>query len=324
MAYMRYYRSLLNEKEKKAYDALICGIAKREDKISVDKISKDELERVHKAVNFDYPDFFYVNFYQYAYTMYFRRTEIQIKYTMDAFEAKRIKKEIDKIAEEIVARARGLSELETEKFLNDELRKIAVYDRNPLNTFNAQNLIGTFIDGKCVCEGFAKSFKYLADMLQLKSIIVVGNGGLSSDNGPHAWNIVKIDGESYHLDVTYNQVIKNPLTGNIKYFSRAYFNLSDKEILRDHTIDPLFKVPSCRKSRSEVSIISSTSELIDHLRNESSQSKQYTEMRFTKHFKDINEITRMIEKSITLRDYKWYGKIKTFTSSNYSIIIEWR
>ena len=322
MAYMRYYRSTLNSKEQKAYDILVDGIARRRDNISVPKITEKELERVHAAVNYDYPDFFYVDFYSYRYIIGIFHTQIEIKYTMSASEAIKIKAAIDQKSKSIALGAKGLSELETERYLNDEIRKIAVYDRVVGKEFNAQSIIGTFLDGKCVCEGFAKAFKYLADMLQLKSIIVVGESSArTGELERHAWNMVRVDGESYHLDVTYNNVEYDG-QGNIKYFSRAYFNLSDYEICRDHIIDTMFKVPACPKSRSEIAIVSSTRDLIAHLKSEEKKKTDFTEIRITKRF-EIDEIISLIRSRITPLDYFWYNRIDKYHLGDYSLLIEW-
>ncbi len=323
MAYMCYYRSCLNQKEQKAYDILVEGIARRKDEISVPAINEHELERVHTAVNYDYPDFFYVNFYSYKYIIGKYHTEIQINYTMSAKEASKIKRDIDKVANQIVAKSKNLSELEAERYLNDELRKNAVYGKTEGKEFNAQNLMGAFLDGKCVCEGFAKAFKYLADMIKLKSIIAVGYAGTKSGEiERHAWNIVRIDSQSYHLDVTYNNVEYDDGGKNIIYFSRAYFNLSDREIMRDHVMDTMFTLPKCQESRSEVNIISSTKGLLSFLKNEAERGNRFSELRLTKEF-EIEEIIELIRSRITPEDYEWYNKIERYVLGDYSLIIEW-
>ena len=58
----------------------------------------------------------------------------------------------------------------------------------------------------------------------------------------HAWNVVRIDGQYYHLDATFdNTLSRNNL---IRY---DYVNLSDKQIFRDH--EPvIWKVPVCSDS----------------------------------------------------------------------------
>ena len=52
-----------------------------------------------------------------------------------------------------------------------------------------------------VCEGYAKAFKYLCDLTSFSSSIdcYIVTGRASSD---HMWNIVRIDGQSYLVDVT--------------------------------------------------------------------------------------------------------------------------
>lgn len=49
----------------------------------------------------------------------------------------------------------------------------------------------------------------------------------------HTWNIVKIGGQYYHLDVTFDNTLgKHSLAGQeLRY---DYFNLEDKKIFRDH------------------------------------------------------------------------------------------
>lgn len=57
-----------------------------------------------------------------------------------------------------------------------------------------------------VCEGYSKAFQYLCDLSEFEgeadSYLVTGlmEGGTGA--GPHMWNIVRIDGQSYLVDVT--------------------------------------------------------------------------------------------------------------------------
>ena len=47
----------------------------------------------------------------------------------------------------------------------------------------------------------------------------------------HAWNLVQLDGQWYHLDVTWNDPL--PDRGNeVRY---GYFLVSDTHLARDHT-----------------------------------------------------------------------------------------
>jgi hypothetical protein len=78
------------------------------------------------------------------------------------------------------------------------------------------------------------------DYLGVQSVVVFGKAQspLYYDKMEnHAWNIVKVDGQTYHLDVTFDMTVKNKLT---RY---DYFNLCDDDIRKDHVI--VSDVPKC-------------------------------------------------------------------------------
>ena len=72
---------------------------------------------------------------------------------------------------------------------------------------------GALIDGRAVCDGYARATKILCDYVDLECIYVHGYCGDNPDEGGHAWNLVKIDGSYYQLDVTWNDA-----GGNKDYF----------------------------------------------------------------------------------------------------------
>lgn len=65
------------------------------------------------------------------------------------------------------------------------------------------------------------------------------------DNGNHAWNIVKIGGKAYHLDMTWD--INLSSNGVISY---KYYLISDQEAARDH--DWKRNVPACTARRGSM------------------------------------------------------------------------
>ncbi len=315
MAYMLYYKSQLTSKEKKAYDAFVEGLSNRKNKIILPRVTEKELNRVYFALNYDYPDLFYTDFLQYKYISYLTKTVVEMDYLMSYDEALRVKKEIDRVAMEIVNGAKGLSIVKTIGYFHDELLRRSVYDKDTIHPLYAHNLIGLFLEGKCVCEGYAKAFKYLADLAGIKSILVTGKAGLRGNPAElHAWNMVRIGEESYHIDITFDERYGG-------YISKAYFLLSDKEICRDHEIDTTFKLPSCNKDAYIVPIITGTKNLMDFLRQEGNKKKEYTEVRITKHF-TLDEIISMIQDELTPDDYEWYSRIASINVSYYSVIIK--
>ena len=57
---------------------------------------------------------------------------------------------------------------------------------------------GALVEGDAVCQGYALAYKLLLDKCGIDSVLVTSN-----EMG-HAWNLVKLDGSWYHVDVTWD------------------------------------------------------------------------------------------------------------------------
>ena len=131
------------------------------------------------------------------------------------------------------------SDYDKVRSLHDYLKSNLEYDTvaatshrpNERNIAEAHNIIGALLKNKCVCEGFAKAFKFLCDKIGLECWVVSGKGSSSIGVGPHAWNIVKINGYYHHVDVTWD----NQYSDSSAVPNYGYMNLSDEEIAKDHT-----------------------------------------------------------------------------------------
>ena len=64
------------------------------------------------------------------------------------------------------------------------------------------------INRTSVCQGYANLFYRLALALDVDSRIIAGIGITDSGNGPHAWNIVKLNGSYYDMDATWDATWK--------------------------------------------------------------------------------------------------------------------
>ena len=111
------------------------------------------------------------------------------------------------------------------------------------NVADAHTIVGALLKHKCVCEGFAKAMKYLCDKISLECYVVCGKGNSPLAMGPHAWNIVRINGYYHHVDVTWD----NQYSDSAEIPNYGYLNLSDDEIAKDHTWDRRF-YPACPSS----------------------------------------------------------------------------
>ena len=90
-----------------------------------------------------------------------------------------------------------------------------------------------------VCQGYAEAFQLLCAKAGIQSYMMYGEAGNSTDGWEnHAWNVVRINGEWYQIDCTWDDPLINGqvVTGsaNLVY---AYFLLTDEEMYCDHKLD---------------------------------------------------------------------------------------
>lgn len=67
----------------------------------------------------------------------------------------------------------------------------------------ARSLKGALLEGLCVCIGFSSVYSKILTEIGIDNLIVSGAGeDKQSENADHAWNMLKIEGEWYHADLT--------------------------------------------------------------------------------------------------------------------------
>lgn len=102
----------------------------------------------------------------------------------------------------------GNDDLETLLNIHDYLINHVEYDYGPINENPKKfSVAGALLEGKAVCEGYARSFKYLCDIYRIPCILVTGtirDESFGSDFNKHMWNYVKLNNEWYIVDVTWD------------------------------------------------------------------------------------------------------------------------
>lgn len=144
-------------------------------------------------------------------------------YLITAAEASSVSATVD----DILARnnAYSLNDFEKIKFVNDFIVKNTVYSTetkgSPHSAYTA------LAEGKAVCQGYALLAQIMLTELGIDSLYVVGEaGGIG-----HAWNLVKLDGNWYHLDTTWNDPTPDRGPDSVRY---AYFLVNDMKLAKDH------------------------------------------------------------------------------------------
>ena len=237
-----------------AYDRIAAGVESSKTDISVyngtDRITDTEIKTVFDAYRRDYPEHFWIgNNYSYSYNLGTGNViNVTPNYIMSGSALEKAKTDFSAAVSDMVRSISGsMSEYDREKLLHDRLAEKVVYDGS--NT-HAHSAYGALVQGKAVCEGYAKAFQVVLRRAGIQSFLITGssvNPSTGKSEG-HAWNAVRIDGKYYHVDVTWDD------QGDNLFY--AYFNKSTAAIREDHTIDePAYALPACTSEAADYFVV---------------------------------------------------------------------
>ncbi|MFA5659407.1 MAG: transglutaminase domain-containing protein [Oscillospiraceae bacterium] len=128
-----------------------------------------------------------------------------------------------------------MTEYEKELAIHNYIITHAQYDLDELSTFEAVSEdsftpYGILFNKKGVCLGYTRTFQLFMDIIGVECLTVHST---ANDNEEHAWNMVRLDGRWYHVDVTWDDPI--PDNGEKPVFS--YFNVTDEIMKAQHQWD---------------------------------------------------------------------------------------
>lgn len=218
-----------------AYDQIVAGLENVQTEIEVyngvNSISVDEVRLVLDLCRRDYTQIFWWQGGSTIWSNSRTATKIVVSYTMSGAALVEARAKFEAAADIVLAGITpDMTEYEKELYLHDAIAEFAYYSEGT----NAHNAYGALVEGVTVCEGYAEAFQYLLQRAGIQSFIVIGTG----NGGGHAWNMVRIDGKYYHVDLTWND--------KDDYIGRSYLNVTDSMILEDHTIDATtYTLPAC-------------------------------------------------------------------------------
>ena len=141
--------------------------------------------------------------------------------------------EVEKMKAEVLEGATG-NNYERIKYVHDWIVNNVKYDT--VNSDNISNIYGCLVKRSVVCEGYARTFKYLLDELNVPCVLVSGVAIDDDGNSErHAWNYVYINNSWYAIDTTWDDPIiigNGRIDDSIKY---KYFLKGSVTMNKDHT-----------------------------------------------------------------------------------------
>ena len=203
-----YYFHLLSKDEQRVYREMLEGVRAWDPEFYLTSGEDEEIDKAYQAVINDHPEIYWVRNHNPVYkTMYGGRNYCLFApgYSyLDEEDGKKDKKQVSRINKAIKRARKRVKALIPEQA--DDYQKIeAVYTylidhTDYVESEDDQSIAGVFWKKEAVCAGYASAMQYLLDMLGVECIYVEGTSKDSKEG--HAWNIVRIDGEYYYVDVT--------------------------------------------------------------------------------------------------------------------------
>ena len=137
---------------------------------------------------------------------------------------------VDKKIDEIIKKniKSSMPDWEKAKVIHDYLVLNCEYDKkaDPMKDNDPWTAKGALINKKAVCEGYATAYQACMEALNIPCKYVIGRA-----NGiGHAWNIIKVSGKWYHVDVTFDDPVPDQ-KGRVTW---KYFCISDRIMEKDH------------------------------------------------------------------------------------------
>lgn len=203
------------------------------------------------AFEYDNPDVFYIDFSKIVLyyesdslgncNAYIKNDNGSANYLLEGFnnkeEISRAEKEIRTIVEELKNTVDNLqTDYDKIKYVHDWIVKNTKYDET-LSRNNRNNIYGLLVENNATCGGYAKTFKYIMDKLNINSIIVQGKASQDERDEYHAWNYIQLDDNWYGIDCTWDDPIIQGVSEEQKRIYYEYFlkgqSVFDKHIRFD-------------------------------------------------------------------------------------------
>lgn len=243
------------------YDVLLEGVSKGKKKIVIKYDCSKELFDTYAKVLADHPEIFWATRGS-KYSTEENGKKVTITFTpeyyMSADEIKAGRDALELKKSEVLS---GISvdatDYEKVLYIHDYIIDNTVYDSASADendgsgkklsdaVYKSASIYGCLIEGKAICTGYTAAFQYFMDALGVESGRISGNTPEGSATG-HQWNYVKVDGEYYYIDLTWDDPVQEDGSNVRRY---TYFLVGEKELEITHIFGENAKKFGCNNTK---------------------------------------------------------------------------
>ncbi len=220
----RYAYNTLSDDEKALYDAILGAASNMSTRIfGAQNLSNAQWTKVFGLVYNQEPQLFWLNGRSVVGRLYYNE--------IDPDKIASMQKEIDTTVDSLIKEANTKSTtFDKLKVFHDYLvlnstfeksDEAGNYNQTIYNAFSG----GTSKQGNIQCAGYAKAMQYLCDKVGIDCMVITGT---NEKGTTHAWNKVKVEGDWYNIDATWDDpILSTPITNYLRY---TFFLVPDEWI----------------------------------------------------------------------------------------------
>ncbi len=251
----KYFIKRLPAEELKLCEQMYTGIQNFEQEIRFEKpIPEKELKKLMWLLSYDCPELYQING-EYSYFVQESDPEqalsMQPTYILTKTEYLAAQEEMESVAGTLEKKAAGLGQYETQLLFYNALIEGCTYREDGEYDGTAY---GALVLGYARCEGYSKALSLLMREAGIECLTLTGEAWSTDEVQPkapqkHAWNVARIDGSYYQMDITWDDSDGTLPHGSLY----AYFNLTDAEIYKSRTLDSMYEtleLPACTENDS--------------------------------------------------------------------------
>lgn len=244
----RYGYYLLNADEKTVYDQIAAAARAFQTNVVLKKrLSREDVVKIISLMRLEEVDLYYISREYNAHVIQATGmvTAVDLSYDFTKTEVENLNRQVDQKVSEILMRLPADATPEAKiKVFHDTIVLSADYS---LNYKYGATPYGPLVGGQALCEGYAKAFALLCNKVGIENLFVTG----SYNGEDHLWNMVKLDGNWYNIDTTWDDP---PYDGEEKnpdyYIQYNYFLYKNNEAGVDLVVNNnLFPIPQTNSNK---------------------------------------------------------------------------
>lgn len=241
-----YYYEHLPEELHETYREIYVHLMKGEEQGALmSEITVENFWKAYYAVLADHPEIFWIGTSAQVEEsgLTGRVVNYKLESTVPQESRPSMREALEAAADECIAQIpQDASDYEKIKAVYEYIINTTEYDAQGADTQNIQSVL---LYRKSVCAGYSKAFQYILNRMGLFCTYITGT---IQNGGDHGWNMVRIDGNYYYVDVTWGDPVfagQVEQSGVDEVLNYNYLCCTEEELFKTHVPSGDVELPSC-------------------------------------------------------------------------------